>query len=132
MANNVCLFIGEEKYIIRGKISRLINETKADEYNITTYDCEEVNVNLATQDARTLPFLSENKVVIIKNPLFLTNEKSLIKHDLDSLIDYINNPVEFTYLVIDGSNLKINEKNEVVKILRKKGYVNETKQIGDI
>ena len=47
--NNIYLFIGEEKLIINSKISRVINGSLADEYNITSYDCEEVNVNVAIQ-----------------------------------------------------------------------------------
>lgn len=130
--NNIYLFIGEEKLIINSKISRIINGSNADEYNISSYDCEDVNVNVPIQDALTLPFMCESKVVIIKNPLFLVNDKLANTHDIKSLIDYINNPMDSTYLIIDGSLLKINEKSEVVKLLRKKGYVNETKAIDDI
>ena len=79
------LFLGEEKYIINSKINRIIKETKADEFNITSYDCEETNVSNAIQDALTPPFMSDTKVVLIKRPLFLTNEKSPISHDLKLL-----------------------------------------------
>lgn len=130
--NNIYLFIGEEKLIIKSKISRVINECKADEYNIVTYDCEEVSIDNAIQDALTLPFMCANKVVLVKNPMFLVNDKTSINHDIQGLINYINSPMETTYLIIDASLLKINEKNEVVKLLRKKGYVNETKAIDDI
>ena len=68
--SNVCLFLGEEKYIINSKINRIIKETKADEFNITSYDCEETNVSNAIQDALTPPFMSDTKVVLIKRPLF--------------------------------------------------------------
>ncbi len=59
--------------------------------------------------------MCNSKVVIVKNPLFLSSEKGSSSHDIKSLIDYINNPMESTYLIIDGSLLKINEKSEVVK-----------------
>ena len=59
--SNVCLFLGEEKYIINSKINRIIKETKADEFNITSYDCEETNVSNAIQDALTPPFMSDTK-----------------------------------------------------------------------
>ena len=130
--SNVCLFLGEEKYIINSKINRIIKETKADEFNITSYDCEETNVSNAIQDALTPPFMSDTKVVLIKKPLFLTNEKSPISHDLKLLNSYIESPLETTYLIIDASLLKLNEKNETVKLLRKKAFVSETKAIGDI
>lgn len=130
--SNVCLFLGEEKYIINSKINRIIKETKADEFNITSYDCEETNVSNAIQDALTPPFMSDTKVVLIKRPLFLTNEKSPINHDLKLLNSYIESPLETTYLIIDASLLKLNEKSETVKLLRKKANVSETKAIGDI
>ena len=130
--SNICLFLGEEKYIINSKINRIIKETKADEFNITSYDCEETNVSNAIQDALTPPFMSDTKVVLIKRPLFLTNEKSPISHDLKLLNSYIESPLDTTYLIIDASLLKLNEKNETVKLLRKKAFVSETKAIGDI
>lgn len=130
--SNVCLFLGEEKYIINSKINRIIKETKADEFNITSYDCEETNVSNAIQDALTPPFMSDTKVVLIKRPLFLTNEKSPINHDLKLLNSYIESPLETTYLIIDASLLKLNEKSETVKLLRKKANVSDTKAIGDI
>ena len=88
---NVFLYKGNEAYLINNKIDMLIKESKANEFNISSYDCSEVNLGLAIQDAMTLPFLGESKVVIIKNPVFLTNEKQLISHDINSLINYINN-----------------------------------------
>lgn len=130
--SNVCLFLGEEKYIINSKINRIIKETKADEFNITSYDCEETNVSNAIQDALTPPFMSDSKVVLIKRPIFLTNEKSNIIHDLKMFNKYIESPLDSTYLIIDASLLKLNEKSETVKLLRKKANVNETKAIGDI
>ena len=130
--SNIYLFLGEEKYIISSKINRVINEAKADEFNINSYDCEEVNVSNAIQDALTLPFMSKNKVVVIKKPLFLTTEKCNIPHDIKMFENYIKDPNDTTCLIIDASLMKLNEKSELVKVLRKKATVNETKSIGDI
>lgn len=129
---NVFLYKGNEAYLINNKIDMLIKESKANEFNISSYDCSEVNLGLAIQDAMTLPFLGETKVVIIKNPVFLTNEKQLINHDINSLINYINNPLDQTYLIINAVGLRLSEKLEVVKLLNKKAVVNETKEIDEV
>lgn len=129
---NVFLYKGNEAYLINNKIDMLIKESKANEFNISSYDCSEVNLGLAIQDAMTLPFLGETKVVIIKNPVFLTNEKQLISHDINSLINYINNPLDQTYLIINAVGLRLSEKLEVVKLLNKKAVVNETKEIDEV
>ena len=70
MENTVYFYKGDEKYLTNSKIERVIKESKADELNITSYDCSEVNVEKAVFDALTPPFLGEKKVVIIRNPLF--------------------------------------------------------------
>lgn len=128
----VYLYKGNEPYLINNKIDMLIKESKANEFNISTYDCSEVNVGLAIQDAMTLPFLGDVKVVIIKNPIFLTLEKQVINHDINSLINYVNNPFDQTYLIINACGLRLSEKTEATKILLKKAVVNETKEIDEI
>ncbi len=126
---NVYLYKGSEPYLINTKIDMLVKESKANEFNISTYDCSEVDLSLAVQDAASLPFLSDSKVVIIKNPTFLTNDKS---HNVSSLIKYIEYPMERTYLIINACGIKINEKLEIVKLLNKKAVVNETKEIEEV
>lgn len=128
----VYLYKGNEAYIINNKIDMIVKESRANEFNISTYDCSEVNLGLAIQDAMTLPFLGDSKVVVIKNPVFLTNDKQIITHDINSLINYLNNPVEQTYLIINACGIKLNEKLEVTKALLKKANVNETKEIDEI
>ena len=49
------------------------------------------NVSMAVQDLLTPPFLSDNKVVIIKNPIFLTKTKPEIDHKLELLLNYLDN-----------------------------------------
>ena len=128
---NVYLYLGEEKYLINNKIERLIAESKADQYNIFSYDMDEVNIKEAVRDALTPPFMCENKAVVIKNPKFLTTEKSEINHTISVLIDYIEHPMDTTYFIINAVGLKLNEKSEVVKQLRKKAIINETREISE-
>lgn len=128
--SNIFLFTGEEKFIIQTKINRVISESGADEINIVSYDCEEVNLKDAILDASTPPFMSKKKVVIIKNPSFL-GFKSQINHDLKSFDKYVNNPLDSTILIIDGSGMKINEKSKALDLLRKKAVCNDTKPIDE-
>ena len=99
MANTVFFFKGDEKYLTNAKIDRLIKESKADELNITSYDCSEVNVEKAVFDALTPPFLGDKKVVIIRNPLFVETEKAANGHNLALLKQYLSNPSEETILI---------------------------------
>ena len=129
---SVYLYKGVEPYLINTKIDMLVKQSKANEFNISVYDCAEVDVLLAVQDAMSLPFLSDNKVVIIKNPHFLASEKTSINHDVKCLIKYLDNQMEKTFLIINACGIKLNEKLEVTKALIKKATVNETKEIEEV
>ena len=90
------------------------------------------NVSMAVQDLLTPPFLSDNKVVIIKNPIFLTKLKSEIEHKTEMLLNYLDNIEETSYLIIDASGLKIEENNSLYKKLKQKGEVSETKELSQV
>lgn len=127
MAENIYLFIGEEYYLIQTRINKIIKDSGADEYNVTKYDLEEVNVSEAIQDAQTTPFISENKVVIIKNPIFLTSSKPDISQNVTAFIKYLLNPSPTCTLIIDAFNLKLDERKDVVKKLLKVANIKECK-----
>lgn len=133
MANKrIYLFIGDEKLIIKNKINHLIGEIKADDYNVSSYDLDEVELSNAIQDAQTSPFLSEYKVIVLKNPVFLTNEKSVIEHNIDMFLQYLKNPLETTYLIIDATGLKLSEKKAVTKEVKKYAEERSTSALSDV
>lgn len=129
---NIFLFLGEEELIIHNKIEKEITLSKADIYNIKSYDLEEVNVTKALNDAETAPFLSESKVIILKNPLFLTNTNSDIKHNVKAFIRYLKDPTPTTILIIDATNLNLDDSKEVVQVLKKEAQISTTKKLSQI
>lgn len=129
---NVFLFYGNEELMIKNKIDKLVNSITDNQYNINVYDMYINNVSMAIQDALTPPFLSDNKVVIIKNPLFLTKTKMEIEHNIDMLIAYLDNIEETTYLIIDASGLKVEENTALFKKLKQKAEVSETKELSQV
>jgi len=132
MDNKIYLYLGQENLLISNKIDRIVKESKADEYNISTYDLDEVNLSDAIRNALTPPFLNDIKVVIIKNPKFLSSEKALTQLEKHDFLNYIENPMETTHLIINGYNIKLDERKDVVKKLKKVAYVNESKELTEI
>lgn len=130
--NDIYLFYGLERLMIQNKIDRLIKESKAGEFNVSTYDMDECNVKEAIQDALTPPFLSTSKIVLIKNPLFLSSEKSNIDHQIESFLQYLKKPMDSTILIIDAGGIKLDERKEVVKVLHKHATTNESKKFTDV
>lgn len=129
---NVILFYGNEELMIKNKIDKLINSITDNQFNINVYDMQINNVAMAVQDALTPPFLSDNKVVVIKNPVFLTKTKCEIEHKTETLLNYLDNIEETSYLIIDASGLKIDENNEIFKKLKQKADISETKELSQI
>ena len=129
---NIFLFYGNEELMIKNKIDKLINAITDNQYNINVYDMQVNNVSMAVQDLLTPPFLSDSKVVVIKNPLFLTKTKCEIEHKTDLLLSYLDNPEDTSYLIIDASGLKVEENNAIFKKLKQKGEVSETKELSQV
>ena len=129
---NIYLFSGKEELMIKTKIDKLVSSFTTNQFNITSYDMQQNNVAMAIQDALTPPFLADNKVIIINNPIFLTKQKSEIEHRMDFLIDYLNNPLDTTILIINASGIEIDPNNEVYKLLSQKAELSETRELSDV
>lgn len=130
--DNIYLYLGDENLIINNKIERIIKESGADQYNVNYYDLEEVSISDVISDALTLPFISSSKVVVIKRPKFLTSEKSLNEVEAKYFLDYLGNPMSSTILIINAANMKLDERKEIVKKLKKVAVVSESKELTDI
>lgn len=126
---NVFLFLGLEELIIKNKIDKIVRSHSCDEYSVISYDLEEVNLSVAIQDALTPPFISPSKVIILRNPLFLTSTKIEMKHNPQLLLSYLEAPSPTTILIIDATGLTLDEKKDVVKRLLKEAEVSDTKEL---
>lgn len=71
------LLYGTEAFFINETIKLITTEALEEdrEFNVVTYDLEEAYLEDVVEDARTLPFFGERKVLLIKSPLFLTSQK---------------------------------------------------------
>jgi DNA polymerase-3 subunit delta len=124
------LLYGKESYfideLIQLIISNALNEEERD-FNLSTYDLEEVPIDLAIEDAQTLPFFGDKRVVIVKNAWFLTGakDKDKIDHNIPLFEAYLQSPSPFAlFVVVIGSN-KLDERKKVSKAIKKEAEVFE-------
>lgn len=129
---NIYLFTGNEELIIKNKIENTIKNIDASSMNISSYNLEEVNIATVIEDAMTPPFLSPSKIIILKRPIFLSSSKTEINHNVNLFSNYLNNPCETTFLLIDATGIKLDEKKDYVKKLIKVCEVSETKDLSPI
>ncbi len=121
MADNVILYHGTDTFMIKSLIKKYIQSSSVDEFNITYYDMEEVDVEEAMNDALTIPFLVEKRIVVLKNTYFLSNSKpprGAPKHNLEAFKRYLDNPVDETVLLI-GAPYKIVKSKAITKFVLK-------------
>lgn len=115
---HIYLYVGDEQSSIKKRIYRTITSEGIDEFNIATYDGEVDLLDNIIEDALTIPFIGEKKVVIVKNPIFLTKNTQVKDYTL--FLDYLKKPMESTCLIINAGALTLDEKNKAVVELKKK------------
>jgi DNA polymerase-3 subunit delta len=129
----IYLLYGTESFLIHETkhvfLSHVLNEDEID-FNFSTYDLEETPLEFVLEDAETLPFLGDKKLIFVHNPGFLTAEKTKdkIEHNLAKLEAYLNSPAPFTIFVIVAPYEKLDERKKLTKELKRTAVVFEAKK----
>ena len=132
----VYLFLGTESYLADSAKQTLIQATLAEDerdLNFGIYDMEEVPVGVALDDAESVPFFGDKRLVIMDRPNFFTAEKSKqkIDHDLVWLENYLKNPPGFTILAFFAPYEKLDERKKITKLLKKTATVIEVNTLSE-
>lgn len=127
--NPIYLLYGNERFLIEEKRKTLMGHD-IDDIDINIYDMTEFPIEIALEDAETLPFLSDRRIVIVKNPFFLTSEKKLasqteVEHDLKRLEQYLENPSPYATVIFEAPYAKLDERKKIVQLLKKSAQVIE-------
>ncbi|WP_231385227.1 DNA polymerase III subunit delta [Candidatus Stoquefichus massiliensis] len=118
-----CVIYGDEKLLMEQKLNAL--KKKYDIYeenmNMMTYWCQETPMAAIIEDALTPPFLSEYKMIVVRNPLFLTTQKQkdVSEDDIKMLLEYLSRENPTTIFIIYHDQRNFDERKKVVKALRK-------------
>lgn len=132
---NVYLILGQEQYLARQIKRLLIKMIPKDEQelNIGQYDMQETPITQALDDAISIPFFGQKRLVFIENPYFLTGEskKNKVEHDLELLNNYLLAPESSTTLIIFAPYEKLDKRKKVVKTLLKTALVVENEPLNE-
>lgn len=131
----IYLLYGNERFLIEEKRKTLIGN-HTNEIDVNIYDMTESPIERALEDAETLPFLSDKRIVIIKNPYFLTSEKKLasqsdVEHDLKKLEQYLEHPSPYATVIFEAPYEKLDERKKIVQLLKKTAQVFEANPLQD-
>ncbi|MFD1177738.1 DNA polymerase III subunit delta [Paenibacillus puldeungensis] len=122
------LCYGTEKYQIQEFTSllqeRLVDRDQRD-FAMVVFDLSETPIEAVVEEAETLPFLVERKLIIVRDSSVFTagKEGGKIEHKIEALLSYISNPAEHSVIVFIVYGEKLDERKKVVKAMKAAGTV---------
>ena len=123
------LLYGTESFLIEEMIHNILNQVLTEEeydFNFSSFELKETPISVAIEEALTLPFMGTNRIVIVKDPQFLTGkDQSKVEHDIKAFENYIANPVMETSFIVVAPYEKLDERKKIVKLLKKHAEVLE-------
>lgn len=130
----IYLVLGQEQFLtdtFKQTITQQVIQNEDDELNFATFDMGETPLSVAVEEANTIPFFGDYRLVAIDNPYFLTGEKknSTLEHNIDELLAYLEAPSSTTILVIYAPYEKLDERKKIVKLLKRQAVLVDTKMM---
>jgi len=112
----VHLLLGDS-FLVDKKIAEIIEQVGTDEYNSVIYDAEEFDLSTMIADAQTIPFMADDKLVIMKHVVF---EETDLLGDFYALLESV--PPFLTLVVVPKT---IDKRSKIYKRLAAEGQVHD-------
>lgn len=120
----IYLVFGEQELMVNKLVDKLAKETlgEIDDFNLVVFDGYKTPLYEIVNDAYTLPFMSDKKVVVVKNSYFLTSENPKVSfeqsfNELEEYLETQNEGVTVIFSVISG---KLDDRKSLVKKVKEK------------
>ena len=125
----VYLLTGLEQHIFDSTVVRLKKAMPdIDETSIIRFDLEETPVEIVLEEADTLPFLDERKLIIASNASFLKAQekgKEKVTHNLTMLEAWLANPSPTAIVVFIAPYEKLDARKRITKKMKESATVIE-------
>lgn len=133
---HVYIVLGTESYLASVARKTLLDSSLSAEeleLNYGAYDMEEVSIGTALEDAESIPFFGDRRLVFVDRPVFLTGDKTKLKveHDVKWLESYLTHPSESTTLVFFAPYEKLDERKKITKLLKKTATLIEVNALSE-
>lgn len=128
----VYILVGTESYFIEKTLDLLKNKLNEGELELSFFDLDEVPVDHVIDEADTIPFFSDRKLIIAKNASFLKaaeRGKEKIEHDLKTLEAWLANPPATSVTVFVAPYEKLDERKKITKLMKQHAVLIEAKSL---
>ena len=119
--SNLNIVVGDSGILLDKKIEEILNDINK-EYDLVDIDLEEDSIISLLNELKTLPFLSDARVVRLKNPKFLYNSSAIDPRLIEEFIEFCNNPIDTTILITIIDNELYSKIKKEAKELSKKAF----------
>lgn len=124
----VYLLLGEESYLMDLLLKAFKEELMDEEdaaLNVAVMDSKEVSIQTAVQEANSMPFFGDRKIVLVTDAYFLTSKllKNGPDHHPEALMDYLKDPSPSTIFVLAAPYAKLDNRKKLTKTLMKQAAV---------
>ena len=115
---------GDQPSLIKHKIKKITKESLEikDDMSFVSFDASDTLVQDIIEEANYLPLGYDKKIVVMENTYFLLKSKPKNKieadQDYNAFIDYLNNPSDFTDLIVTVIGRELDDKDEIVNLLK--------------
>ncbi|MDN4607074.1 DNA polymerase III subunit delta [Sporosarcina highlanderae] len=125
----VYLLMGVERHLIDETIKRLIQALPdGEEDSVVRFDLDETPIEAVIEEADTLPFLIERKLIIANNASFLKaadKTKEKVVHNIALLEEWLLNPSPTASVVFLAPYEKLDGRKKITKLMMQKSSVVE-------
>lgn len=129
----VYLLTGLEHHIFDSTIERLIKALPdTDNTSVIRFDLEETPVEVVMEEADTLPFLQDHKLIIASNAFFLSGrdkKRNEVEHNLKILEEWLANPSPTATVVFIAPFESLDGRKRITKKMRDMTTVIEAKRL---
>lgn len=85
--------------------------------NLGQYDLADTPLKIILEEAMSVPFFGERRVILVQQPQFLTASGKLTDAEQEALLAIFNQPNDQVVLVFFAQDLKIDKRKKVTKAL---------------
>nr|WP_250130068.1 DNA polymerase III subunit delta [Jeotgalicoccus sp. WY2] len=129
------LLYGTNIIRIEDKIKSIAKEYVGtlDDFNYTKINFKDTTVEQIVEEAQTLPFLADRKVIVVEEAILFTAQKSgtAVNHNIDLLIDYIKNKSDDTLLIFTVITEKLDKRKKITKMITERGKQIEINEMNE-
>ncbi|WP_084019390.1 DNA polymerase III subunit delta [Desulfuribacillus alkaliarsenatis] len=120
--SNIYLLHGSEEVLMNEWVSRVITKYLPDgkeDLNYSVFDLDETPIQNVIQQAETIPFIGEKRVIVAGSADFFGSGSGKQSHDLEGLLKFIDNPPDFSTVILKTNLDKLDKRKKITKQLEK-------------